>query len=243
MSFTTLPPDPFSALGPADSITIGQMAPLLTAIFFWPGNWLLWAVSRHLPAVARFLEIEAHDYGGVLAASLSATAWVFVAVALSLCWKAVRDFDEALTATLVRGHAGLRRRVRVARALIMHRLKSRAPKTSLPDTLELVEELEIGERDLRILRALAALAPGYALPVSEAAATVGVPKHEAERTLHRLTRLNLLAAALGGPDGEHAYTLTKAGRGFLLFQQMKPKAPLRPHGAAQHARNEPGRAG
>jgi DNA-binding MarR family transcriptional regulator len=86
--------------------------------------------------------------------------------------------------------------------------------------VELSEEIEVSVDELRVLHAHAQLAQGYSMSVSDVAATLGARKHDMERLLSRLVRLNLIRSTLGGPDGESAYTLTSAGQAFLLFRRM-----------------------
>jgi hypothetical protein len=224
MELIPTPPDPFERLDPV-SLTIGDLLPFLVELFFLPGNWLIWAVAAHAPAVARFLEIGATGYGGVQAGCVSALVWIASTVAVSIGYRSVRDFDAAITSTIVRGWADLRRRIRIARTLAIYRLRERRARAAPSSTVELAEELELNAPALRLLRAHAAIAPGYALPVSEAAAAIRSSRHDTLRILGHLKSLQLIRATLGGPDGETAHVLTAAGRGYLLFKQMMPTPP------------------
>ena len=67
------------------------------------------------------------------------------------------------------------------------------------------------------------LGPGYALAVSEVAASLRARVNHAQELLERLTKLQLLESTVGGLDGENAYRLTRTGRAFLIFRQMARK--------------------
>src|SRR5690606_28242976 len=101
-------------------------------------------------------------------------------------------------------------------------IRQRCTRPAKSSTVEHAEELELDARTLLLLRAHAEIAPGYTLPISEAAAAIRCGRHEALRLLDRLKSLQLIRPTLGGPDGETAHVLTPAGRGYLLFKQLMP---------------------
>ncbi|HEX6994441.1 MAG TPA: hypothetical protein VF339_09895 [Gammaproteobacteria bacterium] len=228
MDLIPTPPDPFARIA-AGSPSGGDLAAFLIELFFLPGNWLVWAIVEHTPAVARLLDIGPHDYGGAFAGCVSALVWIAALIVASVVWCKIRELDERLTSALVRGCAELCRRVRVARvrvacALARHRAPGRPAPREAAGGIELAEELELDAQTLRLLRAHAELGAGRSLPVSEAAAIVGSRRHDTLRMLARLQALELIRPAFGGPDGEAAYALTAAGRAFLMFNGMMPTA-------------------
>jgi hypothetical protein len=200
--------------------TVADLVPWLEQAFFLPGDWLIWMLAAYSPPVAEFLELGVADYGGVLSGFLSALAWLGLIVVVAMSYAAVRDIDRALTQGAGRIYAEARRRGRVAAILLALRLRRERQEPATEDAVELVEETELSPTELRVLRLHAELRPGYALAVGEVAAALGVRRDQAQQVLQALERLTLLHGTLGGLDGENAYTLTSAGRAFLVLRQL-----------------------
>ncbi|HEX7079706.1 MAG TPA: hypothetical protein VF329_01665 [Gammaproteobacteria bacterium] len=217
------PPDLFVAIEAAKPLTLADLGPLLLMLFFLPGDWLIWAALTHAPAVARFLELAPQSYGGLLSGFVSACAWIALLIGTSMTYTAIRDFDEALTRRIVNLYQDACRRARIAAALTAYRWRRLRGSLEARQTPQLSEELVLTDEEIRVLRAHAKVGPGYALAVGELAAALGARTYEVQRTLERLTRLNLLRSTIGGLDGQNAYHLTPAGRAFLVFRQMAPK--------------------
>ena len=212
------PPNPFAGIDGADSFTVSDLGPLLQQLFFMPGDWLLWSLAAHLPAIARFLEVGAKDYGGLLSGIVSALAWITLLILSSMTYTGIRNFDEALTRRIVDLCAGLRRRARISATLIAYRYRRIRASMEKKPPVEPPQELELSDAEMHLLRVHAELQPGYALAVSEIAAALNVRGYELQRALERLKRLNLLNRTIGGFDDESSYTLTPAGSAFLAFR-------------------------
>lgn len=217
------PPDPFS-VAHGGAFTIGDLPAMLAVLFFVPGDWLLWSITAHAPAAARLLEIGPDDFGGPLSASLSALAWSASLVIATITYHAIKDLDEALTGAIVKGWNDARTRARVAWRLTSYRLKEHGKRRqAAAPRLELdAEELVLDDDALKLLRALASPAAGRGLRLPDAAALLRCSKRDARRVLERLATLQLARATVRTADGEAAYVLTAAGRGFLLFRQLVP---------------------
>ncbi len=125
-----------------------------------------------------------------------------------------RAGSRALSARLVRS-------TRIARALLASRFRAREKPRG--DKIEFGEDIDLSREELRVLQIHGELGPGYALAVSEVAASLRARVHHAQELLERLTKLQLIESTVGGLDGENAYRLTRAGRAFLIFRQMAPK--------------------
>jgi hypothetical protein len=211
------PLNPFAAESP---LALGRVPELLERVFFLPGDWAIWALATY----ARFLGVGASDYGSVLSGVISALCWLALAIALIMVYAAVRDFDRALTRRVSALYGEVRRRLRMAWVLAMsrrHRARARAEAPSA----DIAQEIVLGNDELSVLRLHAELKPGYAFAVSDIAAALQTRSYEVQGALDNLKRLNLLSATLGGLDGETAYTLTSAGRAYLIFRQLTPKGP------------------
>jgi len=203
-------------------LAVGDLPAWLVDAFFMPGDWLIQVTLTYASPVARFFGVDAGDYGGTLSGLVSTVVWLFGARLVMLAYGATRDFDHALTRSLTRKYSEARRRVRVGLALLGYWLRRRLQRQRTDhEAVVLPEELELSDQELRVLRLHSELRPGYALVVSEIAAAVKLSRNETRKVLERLLQPGLLAATLGGGDGENSYTLTRAGRAFLSFHHSR----------------------
>jgi hypothetical protein len=231
------PPDPTAAFSGVEPFTISDIGLVLGPLFFAPGDWLLWAMAVYAAPVARFLELSPADYGGLFSGFVSALAWLALLTISFIAYRAVRDFDEALTYRIVQLYREVRRNIRVTSNRVrfeVRRLEAKREerRRRIEPSLELYEEIDVSPAELRVLRAHADLPAGHALPIADTTAALGVSKDEARRLVGRLKQLNLLTGALGG-GGDSAYTLTSAGAAFLLFRDEAPPTARRPPSAAR----------
>ncbi|HEY8518800.1 MAG TPA: helix-turn-helix domain-containing protein [Gammaproteobacteria bacterium] len=214
---------PLQDLNGDGRLTIGDVQAWLAELFFLPGDWLLWCLTTYTPAVGRFLEIGADDYGGVLSGFLSALLWLAALLGASFAYQGVRHVDEALTAMVVRAYAEATRRCRVAARIIAFKLKP--PARRVRQSVEVSDDLELSPEEIRILRLHADVPAGYALTTSELAAKLGVRRGQVPKLLGRLERERLIARTFGGYDGETSYAITAAGSALLVFRQLLKKSP------------------
>lgn len=203
-------------------LTLSDLPAWMVEAFFVPGDWLIWATLTYAPPVARLLGVDAADYGGTLAGVLSAVAWLLGARLVVSTYVAARDFDHALTSRLIGKYEEARRRVRVGLALLGYWLRRRLKRQrSDHEAVLLPEKLELTDQEWRVLRLHDKLQPGYALAFSDIVASLKLSRNETRKVLEGLLRPSLLTATLGAGDGENAYTITRAGRAFLLFHQVR----------------------
>lgn len=216
------PVSPWIADANADGfVTIGDVVPWCYHAFLLPGDWSIWATASYAPAVARFLELNEADYGGGLAAFLSAVAWIALAVGLLAVCRFVRMLDRRVTDAAVALYRDILLRWRILRARLRYRLLDglrRRPRRDEP--LEYTMEHDIDARELTLLEAHAAVAAPYALGLGEAAAALGLPKHRVRPILDRLVELQLLDRSSGG-YGEPAHVISRAGRALLVFRRLQ----------------------
>lgn len=223
------PPDPFAVAG-TGAFTIGDLPAMFAVLFFVPGDWLLWSIATYAPAAARPLALGPGDFGGPLSAGVSALAWSVSLVIATITYRALRDFDDALTGAIVRASNDARLRARIAWRLTSYRLQElgkRRQKAASRLDLD-AEELVLDDEALKLLRALAAPAAGRGLRLCDAAALLRRGERDARRVLERLKTLQLARSTARTADGETAYVLTAAGRGFLLFRQLVPPPAAHP---------------
>lgn len=195
-------------------ITIGDAGAWLAHVFFLPGDYLLAALHTHLPALAEFLELDAAAADGPLPAVLSAATW-FVAFIITIrALSAVRQFDRALTASIVALWAEAVRRARVMRIraiswIGMHRRRARKPSVAIVDSIEL-DELEAA-----VLRCHAVAEPFEILTARAVAKSIARPARRVQKALDRLKQLCLVESSFGTDEGESAYRITQAGQIYL----------------------------
>lgn len=203
--------------------TIGDVPVWLGHIFFLPGDWLIWAAMRYAAPVAQFLELDTDDYGGVLSGSLAGLVWLAILVVALVAHRAVQNVDRALTSAVGRGYSEGRRRLRIGAALLGRRLR-RAREAPEPqhETVELAQDAELTDDELRALRLHAELEAGYALALDDVATALERDRSETRAIVRRLVELHFLRRAAGGDDGD-AHTLTRAGRACLSFRQLSAR--------------------
>ena len=201
-------------------VTLGNAADWLQHAFFLPGDWLLWAVATYAPPVARFLDIGAAEYGGVLSGFISTCTWLLALISVAITYQFIRDVDRKLTRSIVDFYDDARRRWRIATAVLRQRLRGAGRKRNVSSGVDFAEDIPLSERDLAALRLHSELRAGYALTVSDIARALRLRAAQTADLLDRLKTLGLLNRA-GGDDGESAYTLSSAGRALLMFRQLR----------------------
>ncbi len=204
-------------------VTISDLTRWAAEAFFLPGDWSIWALARYAPGLARFLELDADAYGGVISGFVSAFSWLALLLGIIIVYQSIRRFDDALTMRVRQAYVEGRRRARIAWASLRYRLRSGKPAVPEPQ-IEFSETLELAPAQLKVLRAALDVEPPYALALGEIASEIGVSRREAERLLEGLIELELLSTAFGGGDGESAYTITPSGRAYLIFKQLAPRS-------------------
>lgn len=203
-------------------VTLADAPGWLLALYFLPGDAALHATMRHAPDLASVLEIGADDYGGLLSGVVSFCAWGIALVAAGVLHEKLRDADRRATAGTAALTRGLGRRLRVAYALLKQRLQDREGGDSGGDLVGFSTDVDVSPLELRALALHAEVAPGFALPVLDAARGLDLRVRETEDLLARLRAKGFLSRTLGGGDGENAYTLAAAGRALLVMRRLGP---------------------
>ncbi len=205
--------------------TLADVFERLWALFFLPGDLVLYVLLVYAAPLARWLELGPADYGGLVSAFLSAGAWFVMFTIASIAYYYVRDFDRRVTGATRRLFATLLLRVRITRALLRQRWRAWAAARRPAEQATEVREVELSAPELRVLQLHAALAAGYALSVSEVAHALRARIYHARELLSGLKELGLLNRALGGTDDETSYTLSAAGRALLAARGARRRAP------------------
>jgi hypothetical protein len=217
------PPEPsFGDANGDGGISITDAGGWLLHAFFLPGDWSLWALATYAPSVARFLEVDAADYGGLASGMISAAAWILGVIAVGMTWAYVRDLDRRAT----RGFVGLLAHVMLRSRIMAATFRARRRDSALRQqgALDFSTAVELEPLEFRALRLHAELAPGYSLSARDVASALRRSVGDARKLLDSLKDRSLLNRTLGGPDDESAYTLSDAGRASLLLKQIGPRA-------------------
>src|SRR5690606_7801309 len=198
------PPDPFIAAD-AGALTISDLPAMLAVLFFVPGDWLLWSIAAYAAPVARLLAIGPADFGGPLSASISAVAWSASLVITTITYRAIRDFDDALTGAIIKSWNDARTRARIAWRLTSYRIEElgkQRPKAAATRVELDAEELVLDDEALKLLRALASPAAGRGLRLRDAATLLRCGKRDARQVLERLKTLQLARSTVRTFDRE-----------------------------------------
>jgi hypothetical protein len=205
--------------------TFADIFERLWTLFFLPGDLFLYVLLDYAAPLARWLEIGPSDYGGLVSGFLSAGAWFVVFTIASIAYHYLRDLDRQVTGATRRLFATLLLRMRISHALLRQRWRAwvatRRPATQATE----VREVELSAPELRVLQLHAALAPGYALSVSEVAHALRARIYDTRELLSGLKELGLLNRAIGGTDDETSYTLSAAGKALLAARTTRRRAP------------------
>lgn len=207
-------------------VTIADAPTWLIALFFFPGDATLYAMMRYTPSLANFFEIGSQDYGGLISGFISVCAWLAAFVLAAILLHKLREADRRATEGAFALKRGIARRLRIAYALLRQRQRARASgrDDTRGDIVSYSTEVDLSPLELRALALYAKLEPGYALSVNDAAHGLGLRLHETEDLLARLKSHGLLSRALGGGDGESAYTLAAPGRALLVMRRLASPA-------------------
>jgi hypothetical protein len=204
-------------------ITLADASSWLAHLFFFPGDWTLWAVAKYAPPLASLLSDGAPAYGGFVSGFIATVFWVLVLAVLGTGYAYVVDFDRRATRASVRLLDEVRRVLRVAARLLRFRFRRAEPRDAGGD-LDFSTQVDLDALETRVLRELANLAPGYASAPREIAQVLHLRADQARVPLEALVQRRLAIRTLGGSEGESGYALSAAGRAVLLMRQLAPRS-------------------
>lgn len=197
-------------------LTLSDLGLWLYHGFFLPGDYVLASLRANAPGVAEWLEVSPVFHGSAQSALVSAAIWTGGIVLVVAMVKLIRDVDRALTAHVAGLYAGFLQFVRIVRrrlaltwrAYVLERRARLAGSSSL-------EEVDLSDFEIAVLRSHAHLAPGHIATASDIANVLGVRVSQAQKALDKLKRLSLVDSTFGTSDGEGGYRLTRPGAAFL----------------------------
>jgi hypothetical protein len=202
-------------------VTVGDAIGWLQQAFFLPGDWTLWALKTHAPALARFLEAHGARYAGLASGVISACAWAVAFVAIGMAVAYVRDLDRRATRAVAEWYGAASRRVRIS----INRLRARVRgnRSARKEGIELSTDVHLDPLELSVLRMHADLAPGYSLTARDVATALRKSARDMRPLLDSLKQRAMLNRSLGGPEDETSYTISATGRASLVLFQLAPR--------------------
>jgi hypothetical protein len=196
----------------------------LVQLYFLPGNAVLWLLLEYLPGFAGFLELSSSSYNGLVPAVVSVAIWLFTIVIIGVLIGAIRNFDRALTAVFVRVYNELLRKGRVFRRwgfCQLQRVKTVILFKRQQSSIDVeLDELDLDDVELEVLRSHGLLAPGFVMGVTELAGSLEIRRGHAQQLVTKLAKLKLLQRGFAESDGGTGYRLSQSGR-FVLMAKTR----------------------
>lgn len=186
----------------------------ISQAFFLPGNHCLAWLIANSPGLSDSLGVHSADDNRMLAALISSVAWLLAVVLIRALFNAVRDACLSI-ASLCRRFAET-----VSYRFRMFLRAGLAPVRGIERALQgrqrrLLEEFEIDELQLAVMRAQARRPLGHAITAVEAAEELRVRPLQAQQALTSLTRLHLMQVSFATSDECPGYLLTRPGQVYI----------------------------
>jgi DNA-binding MarR family transcriptional regulator len=96
------------------------------------------------------------------------------------------------------------------------------------DDINVSAEAELSDLDIAVLEAEARLAPGFSLTAPDIAESLRVRPAQAQETLDKLRKLELVNDSIGTQDGFAGYQITESGRFVVTSIGLKKANYNRP---------------
>ncbi|HMB72325.1 MAG TPA: hypothetical protein VKQ06_02050 [Gammaproteobacteria bacterium] len=184
-------------------------------VLFIPGDMAIDLLIA-VPALAALLELGPDSYGGVASTTISVMFWIAVAIAIGAICHAVRDFDRAVTAFIVRRWQDFTRSLRVARRVLVSRVGLYIQRRRIRAQRMDVGELELQKFEAAVLRCYSSLSDERTLAANDVARMLRVSVRNTQKALLNLAKLRLVQPVFESHDSHPAYQITQAGQIFLL---------------------------
>jgi hypothetical protein len=195
-------------------LSAAEVARQAQAVFFAPGDYVLSLILEYAPSLARAAGLTTADYGGLVPILFSSLFWLAVLLLLRACYLFVRELFRTVFASIRNACRGVLRVARASRTAIVCLFK-RPNRAARQAALAAIEEIELNDLELAVLRVQGRLAPGYIVTARDVARRLAATGWQVQQALARLRRLQLVDTALGSGDGEEGYRLTSLGKHFV----------------------------
>jgi hypothetical protein len=184
-------------------------------LYYLPGEIILATAAAVAPElVARYIGSTDAIHGSRLAAQLSGLFWVATGIMLIAWYRWCRALYWTLSAHLKIFLAPIRRFMRILRVKLACLFSAKNSLSSTGDTIQM-EVVEIDDLSFRLLR-IAYQCDGVTPCTREKLKdSLTVSDRELDRTIKRLTDLQLLEAGTGGGRPKSEYCLTANGKFYF----------------------------
>ena len=199
----------------------------LYQLFFLPGEYLLLLASTYAPELADRLGSGLLDPRGDLSQVLSALIWLALFLSIGPVRHRIKMYFRMLSEFLKVVRYSIRARIHVTRPMRRSFLK-RISMGHMCGDIEVTAEADLSELDVAVLEAEAELSPGFSHTAPDIAALLSVRPGQAQESLDKLKKLDLISDSFGTQDGFSGYQITESGR-FIVTSVGLRKAPeIRP---------------
>ena len=191
--------------------------------FHAPGEQVLDWLIVGSPHAAESLAIRSVDDAPVLVAALSVFFWTLAAILIKAAYNVVRDATVCVVSLYRRSVSAAAYRLRmIGRAITapVRRIDMHLARRKL----RFLEEFEISELQLAILRAQSTRPPGHAITAIEAAEELNIRPLRAQQALSSLTALHLMEVSFATSDGCPGYFLTRPGAAYMASCDTRKRA-------------------
>jgi hypothetical protein len=186
----------------------------LQQAFLIPGSYILERLVTRAPELAVSLGLNSEDITVVWAGVISAVTWLVAAFLVKAVCNIARDLLESMTYSVRRFAEAALHRVRMIRLRLLTPLRKLAQRFRGGRSVHL-EEFDIDDLQLAILRAQSRLAPGQPITAVDIASEFGVGRSRAQQALDALRKLHLVEVSFGTTGEFPGYLLTRPGEVFI----------------------------
>jgi len=188
--------------------------------FVLPGQFILsWSV-KHNSDIAASLGIGEEPASGMLLVVISLLIWLLLATVVWNFLKLLQNVSRNLNAVI--------RTIAYRVSLTLRNFKTmlvccyrRFLRLGISNRRNSLSATDLDELDLAVLRATAALGPGFAVSAPDLADEFTLRPAQVQRSLDKLSRKKMLDYVIGSTDGYDNYRLTESGNAFVTSCRRK----------------------
>jgi hypothetical protein len=181
----------------------------LQQAFLVPGHYILELLVTRAPEFAGYLELNSENFAVLWAAVISAATWLVAVFLIKAACNVARDLLQSMIYSVERIAEAASHRMRMIRLRLLAPIRQFARRFGAGRSVHL-EEFDIDDLQLAILRAQSRLAPGQAITAVEIASEFGVGQSRAQQALDGLRKLHLVEVSLRATGEFPGYLLTRA---------------------------------
>ena len=188
---------------------VGYLWLWLQQAFLVPGNYVLELLVTRAPELAGYLELNSENFAVLWAAVISAATWLVAVFLIKAACDITRDLLQSMIYAVERIAEAASHRLRMIRLRLLAPIRQFAQRFGGGRSVHL-EEFDIDDLQLAILRAQSRLAPGKAITAVEIASEFDVGQSRAQQALDGLRKLHLVEVSLRATGEFPGYLLTRA---------------------------------